>query len=299
MSHPGFERKWVWVEGMHRGGVFRRADDINTNPVLTEYCRVAGVGAIFAVVGGVILRFRWSAGSVVAGDGGGWRGWSVFVLLLFWGILATRRFVPAARRFFRQRANRVVAEVGRWGIALPPPQLNRRRMLIHRLTHDPELLGAVKDYASEKGVSMAVAMARVERYAREIVPSFNAFLYFRVGMPLAAWISSSLYDVRVDQERGFTALEVVEDASVVFVMNHRSNLDYVLLAHLVAHRTAISFAAGEWAAMCGLWDHCSAAWARSSCGAVRATSSTGVCWSASFRWPPRGASRRPSSPRAG
>src|SRR5215212_9399571 len=73
---------------------------------------------------------------------------------------------------------------------------------------------------------MAVAMARVECYAREIVPSFNAFLYFRVGMPLAAWISSSLYDVRVDQERGFTALDVVEDASVVFVMNHRSNLDY-------------------------------------------------------------------------
>src|SRR5215212_8393974 len=55
VSHAGFERKWVWVEDMHRGGVFRRADDINTNPVLTEYCRVAGVGAIFAGVGGVIL----------------------------------------------------------------------------------------------------------------------------------------------------------------------------------------------------------------------------------------------------
>ena len=30
-------------------------------------------------------------------------------------------------------------------------------------------------------------------------------------------------------------------------MNHRSNIDYVLLAHLMAHRTALSYAAGEWA----------------------------------------------------
>ena len=31
------------------------------------------------------------------------------------------------------------------------------------------------------------------------------------------------------------------------MMNHRSNIDYVLLAHLMAHRTALSYAAGEWA----------------------------------------------------
>jgi glycerol-3-phosphate O-acyltransferase len=30
-------------------------------------------------------------------------------------------------------------------------------------------------------------------------------------------------------------------------MNHRSNIDYVLLAHLMAHRVALSYAAGEWA----------------------------------------------------
>jgi len=35
--------------------------------------------------------------------------------------------------------------------------------------------------------------------------------------------------------------------SVIFVMNHRSNIDYVLLAHLMAHHAALSYAAGEWA----------------------------------------------------
>ena len=32
-----------------------------------------------------------------------------------------------------------------------------------------------------------------------------------------------------------------------FVMNHRSNMDYVLVAYLAATRTALSYAVGEWA----------------------------------------------------
>jgi glycerol-3-phosphate O-acyltransferase len=34
---------------------------------------------------------------------------------------------------------------------------------------------------------------------------------------------------------------------VVFVVNHRSNMDYVLVAYLAAERTALSYAVGEWA----------------------------------------------------
>src|SRR5918995_2876198 len=179
--------------------------------------------------------------------GRGWRpGWLAFLVLLSGGVLAVGRLVPAARWFFRQRADKVVEEVRRRGIELPTLKLTRRGTLIYRLTHDPELLEAAGIYARENGISMAVAMARVERYAREIVPSFSAFLYFRVGVPLAAWISRSLYDVRVGR---LAALDenTVEDASVVLVMNHRSNIDYVLLAHLMAHRAALSYAAGEWA----------------------------------------------------
>ena len=186
---------------------------------------------------------------MVAGDRGGRRGWLAFFVLLFGGVLVAGRLVPTVRWFFRQRAEKVVEEVGRRGIELPSFKLTRRGTLIHKLTHDPELLGAADAYAKENGISMAVAMARVERYAREIVPSFNAFLYFRVGIPLAAWISTSLYAVHVDPKRGLAALDrnASEDASVVFVMNHRSNIDYVLLAHVMKHRAALSYAAGEWA----------------------------------------------------
>jgi len=184
-------------------------------------------------------------------DEGRWRGWLAFIVLLFGALVVGGRLVPAARWFFRQRADRVVREVGRRGIELPSFKLTRRGVLVHRLTHDPELLGAAEAYAGANGISMAAAMARVERYAREIVPSFNAFLYFRVGLPLAAWVSTSLYDVRVDPKRDPATLEenAPGDAGVVFVMNHRSNVDYVLLAHLMARRTAISYAAGEWASV--------------------------------------------------
>jgi glycerol-3-phosphate O-acyltransferase len=186
---------------------------------------------------------------VMAGGRGVRRGWLALVVLLFGGILAAGRLVPAVRWFFRKRADKVVEEVRRRGIELPTFKLTRRGTLIYRLTRDPELLEAAEVYARENGISMAVAMARVEGYAREIVPSFNAFLYFRVGIPLAAWISTSLYDIRVSPQGGLAALDedVIEDASVVFVMNHRSNIDYVLLAHLMAYRTALSYAAGEWA----------------------------------------------------
>ena len=183
---------------------------------------------------------------VMAGGRRARRGWLALVVLLFGGILAAGRLVPAVRWFFRQRADKVVEEVRRRGIELPTFKLTRRGTLIYRLTRDPELLEAAEVYARENGISMAVAMARVEGYAREIVPSFNAFLYFRVGIPLAAWISTSLYDIRVSPQGGLDE-DVIEDASVVFVMNHRSNIDYVLLAHLMAYRTALSYAAGEWA----------------------------------------------------
>src|SRR5215212_9889099 len=196
-----------------------------------------------------VSGIRSDGESVMAGEEGGRRGWLALVVLLFGAILVAGRLVPAVRWFFRQGADRVVEEVGRKGIELPAFKLTRRGALIHRLTHDPELLEAAEAYARENGISMAVAMARIERYGREIVPSFNAFLYFRVGIPLARWISRSLYDVRAGSKRGLAALDenTLEDVSVVFVMNHRSNIDYVLLAHLMAHRTALSYAAGEWA----------------------------------------------------
>jgi glycerol-3-phosphate O-acyltransferase len=73
--------------------------------------------------------------------------WLALVVLLFGGILAAGRLVPAVRWFFRQRADKVVEEVRRRGIELPTLKLTRRGTLIYRLTHDPELLRTAEVYA--------------------------------------------------------------------------------------------------------------------------------------------------------
>ena len=75
-------------------------------------------------------------------------------------------------------------------------------------------------------------MEKAERYASEIVPAFNAYLYFRLGSWLSKSIAQLLYRVRLGYADEKSLSGVDPDASVVFVMNHRSNMDYILVAYL-------------------------------------------------------------------
>ena len=54
-----------------------------------------------------------------------------------------------------------------------------------------------------------------------------------------------MYRVRVGTARDARLRELTEDTSIVFVMNHRSNMDYVLVCCLAATRSTLSFAVGE------------------------------------------------------
>jgi len=94
---------------------------------------------------------------------------------------------------------------------------------------------------------LEVVQKKVVTYAREIVPSFNAYLYFRIGYWLAKKIARLLYRVRVGLIEDDQYLSIDPNSTVVFVMNHRSNMDYILVAFLAAERTTLSYAVGEWA----------------------------------------------------
>ena len=117
---------------------------------------------------------------------------------------------------------------------------------------DPEVLKAVEDEAKARGEPKSVAYARARRYAKEIVPAFSAYTYFRVGTALAKRISTALYRVRIGAFDEAALYQVPDDASVVFVINHRSNMDYVLVTYLVSENSALSYAVGEWAQVWGL-----------------------------------------------
>jgi glycerol-3-phosphate O-acyltransferase len=159
-----------------------------------------------------------------------------------------RIVLPGVRWFLRRRFNRSIDELNtRLKLRIQPFKLAKRQALIDQLIFDPEVLRAIEEYAAANKVSREAAQARARDYAREIVPSFSAYAYFGIGTRLARWISTFLYRVRLGylDEAAMQPLE--PDPAVIFVINHRSNMDYVLVTYMAATSSALSYAVGEWA----------------------------------------------------
>ena len=176
-------------------------------------------------------------------------GWGFAVLLIFaaWAVY-DRILMPALRWLVARPANQVIDQMStRLRIGIRPFQRTRRQALIHRLLTDPKVLQAAEDYSKANKESVPAALKKAEKYAREIVPAFNAYMYFRVGYWLGRTLARMLYRVRVGYIDAEGIAKVESDATVVFVMNHRSNMDYVLAGYLAAEQAALSYAVGEWA----------------------------------------------------
>ncbi len=175
--------------------------------------------------------------------------WLLLLLaaLAAWTVIF-RLLLPGVRWLLRHPARQALAEANqRLSIRIQPFKLTRREVLIERLVNDPEVLEAVEEEARLGDSGRDAVLARVGTYAREIVPAFNAYLYFRLGYGLARAAARSLYRVRLGSSDEAALAAVPADATVVFVINHRSNMDYVLVSYLAAERTALSYAVGEWA----------------------------------------------------
>lgn len=175
--------------------------------------------------------------------------WLLVVILLFAAVTFASHFLfPSVRWFFRRRMERAVARLNtRLTRPIEPFKLARRHDMIQRLIYDGAVWAAISDHARAEGVPENVAFERARRYAREIVPSFSATLYYGFAIRLARFISRRLYRVRLGHHAGETLAQIDRDATVVFVMNHRSNMDYVLVTYLAAEQSALSYAVGEWA----------------------------------------------------
>jgi glycerol-3-phosphate O-acyltransferase len=111
-----------------------------------------------------------------------------------------------------------------------------------------QVVQAVQAYAKEHRVTTEAATAQAKSYLREIVPKFNLLAYYRFGAPIARGIMHFLYRPVVER----TLLRVFNDRApkgtvVVYIINHRSNADYVLVAHMLFEFISLSYAVGEWA----------------------------------------------------
>lgn len=174
----------------------------------------------------------------------------IFILLILLAVilLLDRVLLPGMRWYLRRRVNRVIEEVNtRLDIEIRPFQLTRKQALIDQLIFDDKVIAAIKEYAQQNNMPKEVAQAKAVRYATEIAPSFNAYIYFRLGYWLAKKIGRLIYRVRVGFYDDHQLKNIPEGSSVVFVMNHRSNMDYILVSFLIAEKTALSYAVGEWA----------------------------------------------------
>jgi glycerol-3-phosphate O-acyltransferase len=113
----------------------------------------------------------------------------------------------------------------------------------------PDIVRAVQNYAKEHHVSVEQARDQARKYLHEIVPKFNLLAYYRIGAPVARAIMHFLYRVVVERKpiRDFNESAASKGAAVVYIINHRSNADYVLVAHMLFKFISLSYAIGEWA----------------------------------------------------
>ncbi|WP_412174947.1 1-acyl-sn-glycerol-3-phosphate acyltransferase [Albidovulum sediminicola] len=175
--------------------------------------------------------------------------WLFVLILVFAGVTFASHFLfPSVRWFLRHGMERMVARLNaRLERPIEPFKLMARQDMVIRLAHDPKVAEAIAAEAEETGIPETVHLERARRYAREIVPAFSAMFYFGIAARAAKWFARLIYRVRIGQFDTDAIAGIDRRATIVFVMNHRSNMDYVLVTYLAASRSALSYAVGEWA----------------------------------------------------
>jgi glycerol-3-phosphate O-acyltransferase len=121
------------------------------------------------------------------------------------------------------------------------------RSVRRELASDPRVAEAAAAHAAATGESLEAARQRVREYVREIVPSFSLVAYYRIGYAAARALIPLLYRVSVSYEAREALNAIPRTSSVVYLMNHRSNADYVVVAYVLSGEVALSYAVGEWA----------------------------------------------------
>jgi len=176
-----------------------------------------------------------------------------FWLLLVLGLLSAVSvyrygLLPAWRWYWSRWSRRIAAEVNpHLQLRLSPFTLTGRRGLVERLMGDPAVQAAMDDEIAATGAARYAVQRRVRKIAHSMVPAFSPFFYFRLGYFMARSALRSLYRVRIGFVDEAALTGVSDDTCVVFFMNHRSNIDYVLISYLTSRRTMLSFGVGEWA----------------------------------------------------
>jgi glycerol-3-phosphate O-acyltransferase len=151
-------------------------------------------------------------------------------------------------RLSQRQLNKVAARtVRRFGARVDRFKLTRKHVIIAELLRDPAIIAAAHEHAAQHHADEEAVLKRVRAYLNEIIPFFNILAYYRIGYVLSRTLLNLFYRVTVHHERPDPFRGLPKDAIVIYLMNHRSNADYVLVSYALAGDVAISYAVGEWA----------------------------------------------------
>lgn len=153
-----------------------------------------------------------------------------------------------AFEFLRRRVNRsALRSLRERGSNVNRFKLTSRRRIRETLMADEQIARAVQTDARDTGLSVPQVWRKVEHYIDEIVPFFSILAYYRFGYLVSRMLLNVFYKVSAEQHGKLGASTLPKDAIVVYLMNHRSNADYVVVGYVLTGQVAISYAVGEWA----------------------------------------------------
>ena len=150
--------------------------------------------------------------------------------------------------WLRRRARRAVRGVRRdHRSRIDHFKLTSKKAIRRALFEDAEVTAAAIAHMRETSASEEETWAKVHEYVEEIVPSFSLLSYYRLGYATARLLLPLLYKVSVGYEASEALAALPRDSVIHYLMNHRSNADYMVVAYVLSGRVAISYAVGEWA----------------------------------------------------
>ena len=168
----------------------------------------------------------------------------VLAIVLAWEIVRYGLRGWLARRWQRS----ITDFLRRHGVKLEQFRFIDRVWVRQALLQDPEIDRFAAERATERGVPMMEVRAQIEEYLDEIVPFFNLFSYYKLGAAAARGAVRLVYELVFDGDAlERTRKAVPEGAVTVYIANHRSNADYVVLSVGALRQVALSYAVGEWA----------------------------------------------------
>ena len=166
----------------------------------------------------------------------------------FWVISGIFLAALAIAALIRGRASRIALRaVHRSGSRVDRFKLTKKAFIRETLLADDAIAAAVREHAAECSIDEAAAWRRVGAYIDEIVPFFNILTYYKIGLVVSKALLNFFYKISAEYAGRESSEVLPRDAIVIYLMNHRSNADYVLVGYVLSGRVAISYAVGEWA----------------------------------------------------